>query len=125
MLRARNLKESFRFAFEGMAYALKTQRNMRIHVVVAFVVLCLGLWLKVKLAEGILLGVMIVFVMVAELFNTAIEGAVDLACPHEDPLAKVVKDVSAAAVLFTAGGSALAGLLILGPYLYRKLVGLT
>jgi diacylglycerol kinase (ATP) len=104
---------SFEHAYRGMTYAVRTQRNMRIHVVVAVVVLVASLLLGVSKLELAVLVLTILFVFVTELFNTAMEFVVDLATREYHPLAKLAKDVSAGAVLVSSVGALLVGYLIL------------
>lgn len=112
---------SFRHAFRGWFYALRTQRNAWIHSVVATVVLILGIWLRLSSTDWAILILTIAMVFAAEFMNTAIEAVVDLASPESHPLAKIAKDVGAAAVLVAALAAILIGLLILGPPLWTKL----
>ena len=113
--------ESFRHAFRGLFYALKTQRNAWIHSAITFAIFIAGLWLKISLMDWAMLVLAIAFVFMAEFINTAIEAVVDLASPNKHPLAKIGKDVGAAAVLVVAFASIVVGLLILGPPLITKL----
>lgn len=115
---------SFRHAFRGWWYVLKTQRNAWVHAVSATVVLILGLWLGLPARDWAVLILTITMVFAAEFINTAIEAVVDLASPQKHPLAKVGKDVGAAAVLIAALAAVLIGLLILGPPLLEKLQGI-
>jgi diacylglycerol kinase (ATP) len=104
---------SFEHAYRGMIYAVRTQRNMRFHVVVAVAVLVASLLLGVSKLELAVLVLTILFVFVTELFNTAMEFVVDLATSEYHPLAKLAKDVSAGAVLVSSVGALLVGYLIL------------
>jgi len=113
---------SFSHAFHGWGYVLRTQKNAWIHAFASTLVFLLGLWLRLSRSEWALLIIVIAMVWSAEFFNTAIEAVVDLASPMQHPLAKVGKDVGAAAVLIAAGAAALVGLLVLGPPLLQKLV---
>lgn len=115
--------QSFRYAFAGWAYVLRTQRNAWIHALITVAVMLLGWWLRIGRLEwvGLLLTIMIVWM--AEFTNTALEVLVDMTKPHPDPLAKVAKDVAAATVLVGALGAAIIGLLILGPPLWARLGG--
>ena len=97
--RAGSLLESFNFAFEGVIHVLRTQRNMRIHFGVAFVVLVAALVVGVDEDELIALLLAIAFVLIAEMINTAVEGAIDVATTSFDPMAKLAKDIAAGAVL--------------------------
>jgi len=103
----RSLLWSFNYAIEGIAYALRTQRNMRIHVAAAAVVLIASLFFGVSRLEFIAVCLAITFVLVAELVNTALEAAVDVSTQGWDPVAKIAKDVAAGAV-FVAAINALA-----------------
>jgi len=109
------------YALEGWAYVLRTQANAWIHTVITILVLIVAFWLHLPARDWATLLLTIVMVWAAEFLNTAIESLVDLASPEEHPLAKVGKDVGAAAVLIAALTSILIGLLILGPPLWAKL----
>jgi diacylglycerol kinase len=112
---------SFKFAFEGIAHAFKTQRNFRIHCGITLLVLVMGLALRISLDQWAILFVMIALVFFAELVNTALEAIVDKVSPEIHPLAKVAKDCTAGAVLVTAIGAIIVGLLIFGPKLWALL----
>ena len=94
-----SLRWSFTWAFEGIVYVLRTQRNMRIHMGAGFLALVLALLLGVTRLEFIAVLGAVSFVLIAEMFNTAIEAAIDALVTHYHPLVKVAKDVSAGAVL--------------------------
>ncbi|MEJ5223244.1 MAG: diacylglycerol kinase family protein [Anaerolineales bacterium] len=112
---------SFGHAFRGWAYVLRTQKNAWIHSVASVMVVLVGLWLSLPARDWAVLVLAIAMVWAAEFMNTSIEAVVDLASPVHHPLAKVGKDVGAAAVLIAAGGAVLIGLLILGPPLWERL----
>lgn len=116
--------QSFRHAFRGWFYVLRTQRNAWIHSAIATVVFFVGLWLELSLIEWAVIILTAAFVFTAEFINTAIEVVVDLASPDEHPLAKIGKDVGAAAVLVAALAAILIGVLILGPPFWQKLTAL-
>ncbi|HUX77045.1 MAG TPA: diacylglycerol kinase family protein [Anaerolineae bacterium] len=122
-MRSRSILESFRFAFVGLWYALRTQRNTRVHLAIAAVVVVLGLCLNLSYVQWAVLTLTIGFVLVSEMLNTVAETLVDLISPGYHPLAKVVKDVTAGAVLLTAIVSVVVGLLVLGPPLWKRLFG--
>lgn len=122
-MRSRNIIESFRFAFSGLGYALRTQRNTRIHLTIAAVAVVLGLWLGLSPTQWAVLALAIGSVLVSEMLNTVAEALVDLVSPGYHPLAKVVKDVTAAAVLLAAIISVIVGLLVLGPPLWVQVFG--
>jgi diacylglycerol kinase (ATP) len=90
---------------------------MRSHFVAALVVLLVALFLRVSPIEFALLALSILFVLFAELINTAVEAVVDLASPDFHPLAKVAKDTAAGAVLVAACGAGIMGYLILAKYI--------
>ena len=115
IIRAETLIDSFKYALEGITYTLKTQRNMRIHSVVGVLVFIAGIYFKVSRIELAILVMVASTVVVAEMLNTAIESAIDLYSRQRHPLAKIAKDVAAAAVLISAFSAAIVGTLILGP----------
>jgi diacylglycerol kinase (ATP) len=112
---------SFRNAFAGWWYVVRTQRNAWIHALATFCVFALSLWLKLGVRDWAVLLLTIGMVWTAEFLNTALEAVVDLASPHHHPLAKVGKDVGAAAVLIAALFAIVIGILILGPPLWSRL----
>jgi diacylglycerol kinase (ATP) len=106
------LLESFNFAFEGIIHVLRTQRNMRIHFLAAVVVLVAALATGVSRLELIALLLAIAFVMIAEMINTAIEGAVEVSTTSFDPNAKLAKDIAAGAVLIATVNAVAVGYLV-------------
>ncbi|MEA2735624.1 MAG: hypothetical protein QOE14_2075 [Humisphaera sp.] len=113
---------SFGFAFAGIAYLFRTQRNSRFHAVIAIMVCLFAAWLRVTRVEWAILILAIACVLILEGLNTALEAVVDLASPQIHPLAKLAKDVTAGMVLIAAIASAIVGLLILGPPLWARIV---
>jgi diacylglycerol kinase len=111
---------SFINAFRGWWYVIRTQQNAWIHAMVTLMVVGMAFWLQLPARDWAVLFLAISMVWAAEFFNTSIEAVVDLASPARHPLAKVGKDVGAAAVLIAALSSVLIGLLILGPPLWEK-----
>lgn len=112
---------SFRYAFEGIAYVLRSQRNAWIHAAITLAVMLVGLWLELSRSEWGLIVVTIAIVWTTEILNTAIEATIDLVSPQPHPLAKIAKDCAAAAVLVTASMAVIIGLLLLGPKLLDRL----
>jgi diacylglycerol kinase (ATP) len=110
--RTLSLIESFNFAIEGVIHVLRTHRNMRIHFAVAAGVLIAALWVGVDRIELIALLLSIAFVLVAEMINSAIEQAVDLATTSFDPLAKLAKDIAAGAVLIATINAVAVGYIV-------------
>ncbi|HSO13622.1 MAG TPA: diacylglycerol kinase family protein [Anaerolineales bacterium] len=111
---------SFGHAFRGWRHVLKTQHNAWVHTVVAGIVFILAIWLKLPARDWAVIILTVTMVFTAEFINTAIEAVVDLASPVHHPLAKVGKDVGAAAVLIAALAAVLVGFLILAPPLWGK-----
>lgn len=112
---------SFRYAFSGWWFVIRTQRNAWIHALVSISVVLLSFWLQLSRLEWAVILIAIALVWTAEFLNTALEAVVDLASPQQHTLARVGKDVGAAAVLIAAFASVLIGLLIIGPPLWNKL----
>ncbi|MCA9900674.1 MAG: diacylglycerol kinase family protein [Anaerolineales bacterium] len=115
--------KSFQYAFEGWAFVLRTQHNAWIHAIITTVIVGLGFWLRLPARDWAVLILTFMAVWMAEFMNTAIEAVVDMTMPEVHPLAKVAKDVAAAAVLVGAMGAILIGLLLLGPPLWQRLFG--
>jgi diacylglycerol kinase (ATP) len=100
--RAPSLIDSFNYAFEGIIHVLRTQRNLRIHFAIAIGVIAAAAALGVERIELIALLLAIAFVLVAEMVNSAIEGAIDVSTTSFDPNAKLAKDIAAGAVLIAS-----------------------
>ncbi len=112
----RSVAESFRHAFAGLAFAWRTQRNLRVHGVATVLVVAVIVIFRPRPVEAALLLLAIAMVVGAELFNTAVEVLVDRVVGLEhDPAAKMAKDVAAAGVLVAALGAALVGAVIILP----------
>ncbi|MGI8973878.1 MAG: diacylglycerol kinase [Gaiella sp.] len=110
--RAPSILESFNYAIEGIIHVLRTQRNMRIHFVIAVGVLVAALAFDVSRLELIALLIAIAFVLIAEMINTAVEATVDVASTSFDPMAKLAKDIGAGAVLIAALTAVAVGYLV-------------
>ena len=119
--RSPSLPASFGNAFNGLRYALQTQRNARIHLTVTLVVLMAGLWLGLNLVEWCLIILSIGMVWMAELSNTVLENVVDLLSPDYHVLAKTAKDVKAGVVVMASLSAVLVGVLVFGPKLLQLL----
>ena len=119
-----SLLTSFRCARAGLLDVFCTQRNFRIHLIIAALALLLAAWLRLPHQEWASLILVIGTVLSTEVFNTSAEVLVDLASPEYHPLAKRVKDVAAGAVLLAAVFAIIVGLLLLGPPLWARLQGL-
>ena len=112
---------SFRYAFGGWWFVIRTQRNAWIHAIVSISVIGIALWLGLNKYDWALIVIAIAMVWTAEFINTALEAIVDLASPEQHELAQISKDVGASAVLIAAGSAAIIGLIILGPPLWERL----
>ena len=110
--RAPTVFDSFNYAAEGIIHVLRTQRNMRIHFAVAVIVLVAALIVNVTKLELIALLISITFVLIAEMLNTGVEAAIDIATTSFDPMAKLAKDIAAGAVLIASVNALAVGYLV-------------
>lgn len=111
-MKIKNLVDSFNHAINGIIHAVRTQRNMKIHMVSALAVLVACFFYDLSKVEFLILAVTITMVISAELINTAIEHAIDLTTNYYHPLAKLAKNVAAGGVLITALNAILVGYII-------------
>ncbi|HEY2870028.1 MAG TPA: diacylglycerol kinase [Gaiellales bacterium] len=114
---ASGLVNSFNYAFEGIIYVVRTQRNMRIHFIVTLGVLPLGVLLGVSRIEMLALILAVAFVLLMEMANTALEMTIDVATPAFDPRARAAKDIAAGMVLVSAVTALFVGYLVFAPRL--------
>jgi diacylglycerol kinase len=115
---------SFYFAFAGVWYLLRTQRNARIELAIGAAACAVGGWVGIGRVEWAVIVFTIALVLILEGLNTAVECAIDLASPDIHPLAKAAKDLAAGMVLIASIASVAVGLLTLGPPLWHKLMHL-
>jgi diacylglycerol kinase len=108
----------FSYAFQGLGYSFRTQRNIRVHATIAVIAIFLGIFLHISALEFAMIFIAITSVFSAEMFNTVIELSIDLSTPEYHPLAKIAKDVAAGAVLFSAFLAIIIGLFVFGPHLW-------
>lgn len=108
-MKNRNLIDSFNNAINGIIYTIKAERNMKIHITAAFIVLVLSLLFKLSFMEFLVVCLAIAMVIVCELINTAVEVIVDIIVDVYHPKAKIVKDVAAGAVLVSAFTAVMVG----------------
>ena len=120
----KRLTNSFKYAFEGILQAYVGEQNLKIHTVIAILVIIFGFILKISYTEWLVCLVLIGLVLMAEFFNTSIEYLVDLVSPEIHPLAKATKDTASAGVLMMAIISAIIGLIIFIPKLISFIGGL-
>lgn len=114
----KNFFASFKYAFAGVLSALKTERNFKVQLVAAFLVLLFAFILKVNFLEWSILILCVVLVFSLELINSAVEKICNLVHSEKHPQIKIIKDVAAGAVLLAAIGAALIGAIIFVPKLW-------
>jgi len=115
-VRKRGYIEPFKVAMSGLVYTFRTQRHMRVHLYIVIGIVLFSLVTNRSLREMMLLLFVISLVLVAEMFNSAIEATVDLVSPNYHPMAKFAKDIAAGAVLITTiFAFIIAALMMLGP----------
>ncbi|HEY3218655.1 MAG TPA: diacylglycerol kinase family protein [Candidatus Limnocylindria bacterium] len=117
------LVHAFRFALEGAIYVIRSERNVRIQLVVGAAAMVVGIWLGLGPVEWAVLALTMGLVIGLEWLNTAVEITVSLASPEEHPLAKAAKDVAAASVLVGAIASVAVGVFLFGPRLVARFFG--
>ena len=113
-----NFGQSLKRACRGIIYSLKTEKNMRFHFLAALLVIVVGFILRISKIHWLFIIYAIGSVLVAELFNTSLERAIDLAKPAVHPLAGIAKDIAAGAVLVTAIQAVIIGYVVFGAYLF-------
>ena len=113
---SRNVLMSFKYAFSGISYILKTSRNFKIQLIFAVIALMIGFLLQISLSNYVILIATIMSVLILEMLNTSIESIVDLVVKKEfRSLAKIAKDTSAGAVLLASINSVIIALYIFFP----------
>ncbi len=106
-------------AFRGILYVFEFEQNARIHLIAALVAFCLGVYLRISDTELAAIFFAIILVFLAEIINTAIEKTLDLIDMNHNPQIKLIKDMSAGAVLVTAVAAVTIGFVIFAPYALR------
>lgn len=104
--------DSFRYAFEGVLHVFRTQKHMRFHFYTVVAVLALGLMFKLEVSQMLILLFTISLVLVAEMFNSAVEALVDMITQQYHPLAKFAKDIAAGAVLIATMNAIIVGAIL-------------
>ena len=112
---------SFKYAFIGIGHILKSERNARIHLLAAILVISLGLLLNLSAGELAAIFFAIMLVFLAEIINTAFEKTFDLIEPEHNGKIAIIKDMAAASVLITSIGAAIIGFVIFRPYVIELL----
>lgn len=114
----KNFIKSFKYAIDGICLSIKFERNVKIHIIIMFLVIIAGFIFKINKYEWIVCIVCFAIVIGGELFNTAIERIVNVIIPYKDDKAKNIKDISAGAVLVLAIGAFIIGLIIFVPKIF-------
>lgn len=107
-----NLKNSFKYAFNGISFCVTHEKNMRIHIVAMLYVMFFSLFYDFTVSDYALLVITCALVISTEIINTAIEVVIDKISPDYSPLAKVGKDAAAGAVLVTSIMAVIVGILL-------------
>lgn len=115
MISFKKLAQSFSHAYHGLKVSLSEEQNLRIEFILGFLSILMGIYFHLSPFEWIVLFLTIALVIGSELFNTALEKAVDLASPEIHPLAKKAKDAAAAAVFIFSIVAAVIGLFLFLP----------
>lgn len=113
-MKLKRIVDSFNYAINGIVYATRTQRNMKIHLMGAVIALGACFFFDISKIEFLILSITITSVIVAELINTSIEAAIDMTTNYYHPLAKISKNVAAGAVLITAINALIVGYIVFG-----------
>jgi len=121
-IKIRRLLQSFKYATKGMYYAIKEEQNMKIHFLVAIVVVIWAFIFEISTLEAVSLVIVISFVIAMEMINTVMERVMDIIKPRMHPYAKHVKDMLAAMVLIGAIASILVGGIIFVPKILELLL---
>ncbi len=110
---------SFYFAFNGIKLCFKSERNFRVHCIATIIVVTLGILFNISNTEWVMILLCIAFVLCLEIINTAIEKLCDVVQPEKHPMIKIIKDMSAAAVLIGAVISVIIGAIIFFPQIFN------
>ncbi len=114
--------KSFNHAIDGVIYTIKNERNFRIHLILLSITIIIGLFFHLTTTEWLFITVISSMVLFAELINTAVENTLDWLEPNHHDDVKIVKDVCAGAVLVTAVGAIIMGIIIFTPYVVELFI---
>lgn len=109
---------SFKYAFRGLYHVIKNEPNFLIHIVISIPVIVLGFFLHISLPDWIAIILCIGLVMVTEILNSAIERLTDMVSPQVSEKAKIVKDITASAVLLAAVTAIITGCMVFIPHIF-------
>ena len=110
---------AFKYALNGLRYAVVNERNFRIEILCAIFIIVLAFIFKITVFAWLILIINICFVLAAELFNTAIEKLADISCKEINPVIEIIKDVAAASVLITVLSALTCGVIIFIPHILK------
>lgn len=113
----KKVASSFKYAFQGLHSAVKTETNWRLGLIEAIIVIIAGFYLNISLLDWVLVIIIIGMVLSAELCNSAIEAIVDSFVEEEHPKAKIAKDFAAGQSIITVLAAAITGTIIFWPYI--------
>lgn len=119
MKRFKEFSRSFSFAFRGLKYAFKNERNFQNELIMGFLVVAAMVYFKVTRGETIVLIIIIMGVLIMELLNTIMERVVDILKPRVHPYARLIKDLMAASVLMASILAAIVGFIIFIPHILK------
>ena len=111
-LKNKNFIDSWKKAFSGIWYSIKTQRNLKIQLIIAVIVVLCMIFFKLNIVECIFLSFATMLVIITEVMNTAVEATVDLCTDKFHPIAKIAKDVAAGAVVLSSLNAVIVAVLI-------------
>lgn len=117
-MKIKKVQDSFNYAIEGIIYAVRTQRNMRIHMLAALLVLTACFFYDLSKMELLIITITVTLVLVTEMINTAIESTLDAIANFYHPLVKIAKNTAAGAVLISAINAIIVGYVIFWDKLY-------
>ncbi|MBU1118994.1 diacylglycerol kinase family protein [Patescibacteria group bacterium] len=115
------LLKSFKYASTGFFELVKTEQNIRIHLILTAIVVVLMFYFRTTILETSVLIISIVIVLLAEIINSVLERIVDIIKPRLTPEARTMKDIMAAMVLMSSFGAVIIGLLIFVPKIIDKI----
>lgn len=119
MINIHNLIKSFKYAIAGISYSFKENQNIKIHIIIGVLVILFGLVLGLTKYELFSVALLSIFVISAEMINSAIEEVVDLLIDEHNEHAKIAKDVGAGMVLLIAIFAVIVGFFIFIPHILQ------
>jgi len=120
-----NLIDSFKNAIEGLNITYKMEKNFRYHIILSFLTILVSLLMKIDSFHLVIIVISISFVLVAELFNTGFEVLIDnFITKKKNKIIKVIKDISAAAVLITSINALVVGYFLIFTKLFKKILNI-